>query len=254
MAEISVQGNQVHFQDTVKPLPHPVIFLHGAGGSHKSWRDQWAGLKGVARLVIPDLPGHARSAGPLPASIGEYARWVGAFAKELDIRRFLLAGHSMGGAIAMQAALDGVRGLEGLILVGTGAKMKVSPAIVEGVSARFREYAPEMVGMMTSPASAADLKDDVTSDVLSTRPGTFLSDFAACSAFDIRDRLGAIRVPTLVMGGVDDGLTPLRFAEYLATNIRGAVLKIIHDAGHLLMLEKPEVVNAVIRQFIHSLD
>jgi pimeloyl-ACP methyl ester carboxylesterase len=67
-------------------------------------------------------------------------------------------------------------------------------------------------------------------------------------------RLGEIRVPTLVVNGDDDRLTPLKYAEYLAANIRGAVLKIIHGAGHLAMLEKPAEVNAVIAAFVHSLE
>ncbi len=253
MPEILVGENNVHFQDTIRPAARPIVFLHGAGGSHHSWRDQWAGLKGVCRLVIPDLPGHGKSAGPLPASIGEYSRWVAAFVAELRLDAFLLAGHSMGGAIALQAALDGIPGLRGLVLVGTGARMKVSPAISDGIGSRFQSYAPEMVAMMTSPRTAAELKDDVTADVLSTQPATFLSDFAACTAFDVMDRLGAIQAPALVIAGDADVLTPLKYGEYLARNLGGAVLKIVHDAGHLAMLEKPVEVNEAIRHFVQSL-
>src|SRR5512138_712515 len=111
MPETLIQDNNVHFQDTIRPTPRPIVFLHGAGGSHHSWRDQWAGLKGVARLVIPDLPGHGKSEGPLPATVGEYCRWVADFVGELRLGSFLLAGHSMGGAVALQAALDGIPGL-----------------------------------------------------------------------------------------------------------------------------------------------
>ena len=89
---------------------------------------------------------------------------------------------------------------------------------------------------------------------MSTRPATFLADFRACSGFDLMSRLNAIRIPTLVVSGDDDRLTPLKYGEYLATNIPGAVLKIIHGAGHLAMLEKPTEVNAVISSFVHSLE
>jgi pimeloyl-ACP methyl ester carboxylesterase len=64
MPETTVQGHVVQFQDSVKASRRGIVFLHGAGGSHHTFRDQWAGLKGVARLVIPDLPGHGRSGGP----------------------------------------------------------------------------------------------------------------------------------------------------------------------------------------------
>jgi len=254
MPEIVFQGENVQFQDSLKASPRTVLFLHGAGGSHHTFRDQWAGLKGKARLVIPDLPGHAQSGGAPLDTVAAYASWVAAFVGELGVSRFVLAGHSMGGAIALQAALDGVKGIEALILLGTGARLKISPVIFEGISGRFREFVPELVEWMVSAASSSLLREDVTQDVLSTRPATFLADFRACNGFDVMSRLGEISVPTLVGSGDDDRLTPLKYGEYLATNIPGAVLKIIHGAGHLAMLEKSAEVNAVISAFLHSLD
>lgn len=254
MPELFVQGTDVHFQDTIKPMHRTVVFLHGAGGSHHTWRDQWAGLKGVARLVIPDLPGHAESMGDPRETVEEYAAWVADFVKEAGISKFVLAGHSMGGAIALQAAADRMKGLEALILAGTGAKLKVSPVIFNGIAGKFREFAPELVEWMMARATGPVLRDDVTKDILSTKPSTFASDFRACDGFDLRGRLDGIGVPTLVIVGDDDRLTPLRYSEYLATNIPGAVLKIIHDAGHIAMLEKSEEFNSVIAAFLHSLD
>ena len=68
MPEITVQGQVVQIQDSVKASQRGIVFLHGAGGSHHTFRDQWAGLKGLGRLVIPDLPGHGRSGGTPPES------------------------------------------------------------------------------------------------------------------------------------------------------------------------------------------
>jgi pimeloyl-ACP methyl ester carboxylesterase len=234
-------------------MPRTVVFVHGAGGSHHTWRDQWARLKGAARLVIPDLPGHAESMGSPRETVDEYAAWLADFVNEAGISKFVLAGHSMGGAIALQAALGRIAGLEALILSGTGAKLKVSPVIFGGIAARFREFAPVLVEWMMARESDATLRDDVTRDVHSTRPSTFAADFRACDAFDVRGRLGEIRVPTLVIVGDDDRLTPLKYSEFLATNIRGAVLKIIHGAGHIAMLEKPTEFNNVVASFLHSL-
>ncbi|MEK6779168.1 MAG: alpha/beta hydrolase [Candidatus Deferrimicrobiota bacterium] len=254
MPEVFVQGTDVHFQDTLKRLPRTIVFLHGAGGSHHTWRDQWAGLKGVARLVIPDLPGHAGSLGSPKDTVEGYADWLADFVKETGLGKFILAGHSMGGAVALQAALSRIEGLEALILAGTGAKLKVSPVIFDGIAGRFKEFAPELVEWMMARSSDQLLREDITRDVLSTRPSTFAADFRACDAFDVRGRLGGIDVPTLVIVGDDDRLTPLKYSEFLATNIRGAVLKILHDAGHVAMLEKPTGMNNVIASFVHSLE
>ncbi len=253
MPEILVQGDDVHFQDTVKKLPRTIVFLHGAGGSHHTWRDQWAGLKGVSRLVIPDLPGHAQSMGSPRETVEAYAEWLDGFVREAGLGKFILAGHSMGGAIAQQAALNRIEGMEALILAGTGAKLKVSPVIFDGIAVRFKEFAPELVDWMMARESGHLLRDDITRDVLSTKPSTFATDFRACDAFDIRGRLGEIGVPALVVVGDDDRLTPLKYSEFLATNVRGAVLKIIHGAGHVAMLEKPNEMNNVIASFVHSL-
>lgn len=254
MPEIAVQGDIVEFQDSMKAGKRTIVFLHGAGGTHHTFRDQWAVLRGGVRLVIPDLPGHGGSGGFPRESVEACAGWVAEFVKEVGLERFILAGHSMGGAIALQAALGGIRGLDALVLLGTGARLRISPAIFEGMGGRFREFAPEFVGWMTAAASSDLLRDDVTTDVLSTKAETYIADFRACNGFDVMNRLGEIRVPTLVVNGDEDRLTPLKYAEYLAVNIPGAVLKIIHGAGHLAMLEKPAEVNAVITAFVHSLE
>ncbi len=254
MPETTVHGCNVHFQDTVRSMPRTIVFLHGAGASHHIWRDQWAGLKGTARLVIPDLPGHAESSGTARESIQEYAAWLSDFIGELELGNFVLAGHSMGGAVALTAALSGIRGLDALILAGTGAKLRVSPIIFDGIANRFPEFAPEFVDLVMAKDAGSGLREELTTDVLSTRPSVFLADFRACDAFDVRDRLGAIGVPTLIINGDDDRLAPLKYGEYLATNIRGAVLKIMRGAGHVAMLEKPTEVNSVIASFIHSLE
>ncbi|MBF8257660.1 MAG: AB hydrolase-1 protein [Actinobacteria bacterium] len=253
MPEVIVQGFDVHFQDTLKSMPHTVVFIHGAGGSHHTWRDQWAGLKGVARLVVLDLPGHSGSLGTPRETVEGYAEWLADFIEEAGLGKFVLAGHSMGGAIAQQAALNRIPGLAALILAGTGAKLKVSPLILDGIANRFREFAPELVEWMMARETDRMLRDDVTMDVLSTRPGTWVADFLACDAFDVRGRLGEIRVPALAICGDDDRLTPLKYSEFLAANIRGAVLKIVHGAGHIAMLEKPNDVNNVIASFLQSL-
>ncbi|MCL2103147.1 MAG: alpha/beta hydrolase [Syntrophorhabdaceae bacterium] len=254
MPEMYVRDHFVYFQDTMKSSSHTILFLHGVGGSHYMFRDQWARLKGTARLIIPDLPGHARSGGTPLETISQAVGWLADFVKELGLKKFILAGHSMGGAIAIEAALKEMPGIEALIIISSGAKLKVDPEIVQGITERFNDFAPEFVDRMLSSETSADLREDVLQGFLSTRLETHLADFRMCNGFDRMDRIGVIRLPTLIINGTEDGLIPQKYGEYLATNIPGAVLKIMHGTGHLPVLERPVELGAVITAFLHSLD
>ena len=254
MPEMYVREQVVYFRDTMKASPRTILFLHGVGGSHHTFRDQWARLKGAARLVIPDLPGHARSGGAPFETISQAAFWVADFVKTLGLKKVILAGHSMGGAIAIEAALNELPGLQALIIIASGARLKVDPEIVQGIKERFSDFAPEFVNRILSHETSDGLREDVLQDFLSTRVETHLADFRACDNFDRMDRVGVIRLPTLVINGADDGLIPLKYGEYLAMNIPGAVMKVMHGTGHLPVLERPTEMVAVITAFLHSLD
>jgi pimeloyl-ACP methyl ester carboxylesterase len=78
--------------------------------------------------------------------------------------------------------------------------------------------------------------------MLQVAPQTIHDDFSACNAFDVTERLGEIRCPTLVICGTEDRLTPVKYATLLAERIPGAELKLIEGAGHMVMTEKPDLV------------
>ena len=114
----------------------PLVLIHGAGGSHLHW--------GVAVRTLPegdvyalDLPGHGRSAGSGRTTVAQYASWVIRLLDALGIERAVMAGHSMGGAIAQTAALEFPEGVRGLVLVGTGSRLRVVPSILEGTLCRY---------------------------------------------------------------------------------------------------------------------
>ena len=86
-----------------------------------------------------------------------------------------------------------------------------------------------------------------------TRPSVMHGDFLACNAFDIMESLPKIRVPTLVICGQDDQLTPARYSQHLADQIPKAQLKIISEAGHMVMLEQPQAVADELSAFLATL-
>jgi pimeloyl-ACP methyl ester carboxylesterase len=86
-----------------------------------------------------------------------------------------------------------------------------------------------------------------------TRPSVLYGDFLACDAFDVSARLADIAAPTIILCGAEDRMTPPKHSAFLKARIRGASIEILPDAGHMLMLEKPDEVAARIEVFVNTL-
>ncbi len=193
-----------------------LLFIHGAGGQNGLWMDMARRLENMA-VFAPDLPGHGQSDGQPSDSIPAYARWIVDFADAVGLDRFVPVGHSMGGGIALQLALDYPQRVAGLILVASGARLRVHPDLL----ATLRDTDPVMyTGML------------------------------ACDRFDVMPRLGEIHVPTLVINGTADDRTPLKYATFLRDRIAGAELTVVEGAGHEVMVERPAEVATAIQDFI----
>ncbi|MBI4589406.1 MAG: alpha/beta hydrolase [Candidatus Rokubacteria bacterium] len=233
--------------------PLTLCLVHGSGGSTLAWVRQLEGLADAARVVALDLPGHGDSAGEGSRSIDDYVSVVKAFVQAMRLGRVVLGGHSMGGAIAQATALAHPDLLSGLILVGTGARLRVLPRILELIASNYAEGCAFVNAYAFSPAASEALKEGAKAAILRTRPQVTHGDFTACNAFDVMDRVGNIRLPALVICGRDDRLTPPKYARFLAQRIPGARLVLVDKAGHYVQLEQPEIVNAEIREFLETL-
>ncbi len=228
----------------------PVVLVHGAGGRAEVWAPQLAGLADVARLIAVDLPGHGATGGRGCRQVEDYAAWVLGLLDALGLGRAVLVGHSMGGAIVQTMALAHPARVAALVLVGTGARLRVLPRILE----LFREGSPlgaELVaGLAYSPKTPPGAVVEAERALQETAAVVTLGDFLACDRFDVMTRLGRVETPTLVVVGLDDRLTPPKYAAYLARTIPGARLAEIEAAGHFPQLEQPAAVNAALRAFL----
>jgi len=227
-----------------------IVFIHGAGGNHTHWLYQTSSLGNQFLCLAVDLPGHGLSEGQASDSIKEYADFVHDFIEHVAGGPVFLAGHSMGGAIAMEFGLCFPDKLSGLILIGTGARLRVAQPILEtfGAGKHFLSFTDYAYGSGTPP----ELLQKAKQEMLETDPLVFYNDLTACNNFDIMERISDIRLPTLVLGASDDRLTPLKYSRYLAENIINSRLEIIEGSGHMMMLEKPSEVNSHIEQFVKS--
>jgi pimeloyl-ACP methyl ester carboxylesterase len=251
MPTISLNGETIFFSRRGHQHERHILFVHGAGGTHNIWGHQVANLRGVGALAL-DLPGHGRSTGDGRATIPDYVEVIRRFLDALRLKRVVLAGHSMGGAIAQMLALTHPDRLAGLVLVGTGARLRVTPAILEVVQSDFQGAVRTLVRYAYGPDASPELVDQGTREWMANRPEVLHGDFTACDRFDIMTRLGEITCPTLIITGTEDRLTPPKYATYLRDHIPGAELVLVERAGHMVMVEKPEAVTAAIQTFLDA--
>jgi pimeloyl-ACP methyl ester carboxylesterase len=228
----------------------PLVLVHGAGGSAELWPRQLDALADVARVFAPDLPGHGPLGGRGRPSIATYAEWLDSFIAAVTEERVVLVGHSMGGAVAQALALLRPERLVGLVLLATGARLRVMARLVELLRHDPRQGQSLIQDLSFGAAAAPECAALVARVLREGPPLVTLGDFLACDRFDARERLATIRIPTLVVAGAADRLTPPRYARLLAETIPGARLVEIEAAGHFPHLEQPELVNAAIRAFL----
>ncbi len=232
----------------------PVILIHGAGGNHLSWPPQIRRLED-GKIYALDLPGHGQSEGVGKHSVDEYAEDVIAFMKELKIRAAVLVGVSMGSAIALTIALKYPKKVLGLGLLGSGAKLRVAQAILETAgNPNTFESAVDMINEGCFSASVSQSLLELSKrQMLEIRPPVLQGDFLACNAFDIVGQLEKIDLPTLILCGAEDKMTPVKFSELLHVGIVNSQLHIVDSAGHLVMLEQPDIVADLLKKFIDDL-
>ena len=133
------------------------VLIHGAAGSHLDWPPQLRLIKGMGSCAL-DLPGHGRSTRPARTSVSAYADDVLAMANMLGLTEILLMGHSMGGAIAMNIALRQPLTVVGLVLVATGARLRVKDALLDMVTEDY-ERAVDLVTTLAWSQDAPAEKD-----------------------------------------------------------------------------------------------
>ncbi len=226
----------------------PLLFCHGSGGRHNHWLYQLKGLKGEANPLAVDLPAHGRSEGVPADKIEIYREWLRRFCKEAGLGPLILAGHSMGGAIALDYALNYPDEVLGLILVGSGGRLRVLPAFLEELA---RGNVPKTItGYLYGPAASKELLKEGQKEVNSTDASIYYADFKACDNFDVMEDLPRIGQPALMICGSEDQLTPVKYSRYLENILPNGQVKIIEGAGHMVMLEKPDMVNRAIADFI----
>lgn len=229
----------------------PILLIHGAGGSHLSWPPEIRRLVGYNVYAL-DLPGHGKSEAFGEQTISAYADHVLTWMEAVNHYRAILVGHSMGGAIALKIAMEHAPRVGGLGLLGIGTPFEVPADILENLSnaAMLSAALNRIKALSVSPTTPPRLADLVFKRLAEMRASVLRGDFLACARFDLTNTLPHVTHPTLIIAGAQDQMTPLRYAQLLSKKIKSAELRVIPEAGHLLMLEKPNETAEHLRAFL----
>ena len=258
MGSAVIDGRTVHYhtvEGRTEPAGRKVLYVHGTGCNGQVWLPHMTMIADAHTPVAIDLPGHGQSPGSGYRGVGDYTHFVVELAKTLGWDRFVVAGHSLGGAIALLTALYDGDLLDGLILVDTGARLRVDPVLLRGAreaAAAGRAPATERSWSFASgtPQSVVDAVQQLTAG---TDPAVTYQDWIADDTFDVMSRVKDIHVPTLAICGAQDRLTPVKYHQFLAAQIPDCQLTIVNDAGHWMFWERPEVFTRTIRAFLDKL-
>jgi len=227
-----------------------VLFIHGAGGGQYTWSYQKGFFEKQFNPIVIELPGHGESGEEGEEEIGRYAEHVRTFLKTLGLQKVFLIGHSMGGAIVQTLALTHPEMIKGIVLVGTGARLKVLPMILDGIKNNFEETVKKINQFAYSQKASSDLIEKSVSTMLQCRAEVLCGDFLACDRFDFMNEVGKINLPTLILCGDDDQLTPIKYSQFLQRRIKGSKMEVLPNAGHMAMMESPQAFNEKIGEFI----
>ena len=224
-----------------------LYFIHGAGSTAQVWDKQIEHFPGSEAV---SLPGHP--VGPGMSTVPDYANWLRGQIDPQGERVPVVVGHSMGGGIAIQYALQFPERLKALVLVSTGARLRVSPQIFGELEKGVEAATDFVLRWAFSKHAAPGMIANARLERLKVSAETVRGDFKSCDSFDATQELGKIAVPTLILCGTDDVMTPTKYAGFLHSHIPGSVLRIIPDAGHMVMIEQPEAVDSAIKEFLTS--
>ncbi len=269
MSTITVNGIRVHYQRLGDHGP-PIVFLHGWASSWRIWERTARQLAARRyRCYALDLPGFGDSDKPPDGwyTIPNFTALVRGFCRACGLERAIVAGHSMGGMIALNLALRSPGAVGGLILadVPIGGSRSLLLRLVPDWPLAQRVFAGWQNWGRPTALSYLTIYHDVRAvdgvalqrnfeDVSRASPTAVLSSLRAIGHTDLRPRLGDVGVPTLVVAGANDLLVPVRQARLLCEELRNARLHILPRTGHLPMDERPEEFDRLVSEFLREVN
>ena len=255
---ITNNGYGIGFEEAGTGEAVPIIFLHGVGSDKSVWRPQLEHFGRTRRAIAFDYPGYGDSdPAPEGTTRDDYASVVISAMRELGIDRSHICGLSLGGVVAIAIHHADEKRCASLILADTFAIHPQGEAIYARAmtaSENLRSMAEARVDMLLAQPSAPRVRREVVETMSGIDPQAYCIGAEAVWLADQRERAKQIHVPTLILVGDQDLITPPELSDELAGLIPDARVQVIEDAGHISNLEKPAEFNHALELFIGQLD
>jgi 3-oxoadipate enol-lactonase len=236
----------------------PIVFLHGVGSDKSVWRPQLAHFGRERRAIAFDYPGYGDSdPAPEGTTRDDYAGAIHSAMHELDIERAHVCGLSLGGVVALALCHAVPNHCASLILADSFAAHPDGQAIYDrslAASADLRAMAEARVDVLLAQPADPAVRSEVVETMARIDPAAYRIGAEAVWLADQRQRATAIRLPTLVLCGAEDKVTPPALSRDLAQLIPGARYEPIEGAGHISNLERADAFNALVDAFIRGVE
>ena len=236
--------------------PTPIVFLHGVGSDKSAWRGQLEHFAAARHAIAFDYPGYGESdPADSEADHDNFASAILSAMDTLEVGRAHICGLSLGGVVAIamhNAAPDRCASLiiADSFSIHPEGRGLFNRSVKASRSMTMRELAEDRVEMLLAPNANDDLRDEVVATMAAINPDAYRAGARAVWLADQRDRLDQIAVPTLVIVGDQDRITPPMLSRDLVSRIAGSRLVEIGGSGHLANLEQPAAFNAAIDRFL----
>lgn len=255
MGSIATARGRIGFDETGSGEGLPILFLHGVGSDKSVWAPQLAHFGMSRRAVAFDYPGYGESEFAENSTRDDFAAAIFAAMDALDIERAHVCGLSLGGVVAIAMHATAPRRCASLIIADSFAVHPDGQAIHDrsvaaSRSMTMREMAEARTGILLGSVATPELRAEVIETMAAIDPAAYRAGAAAVWLANQRDRARAIDVPTLILVGDEDGITPPALSEELANLIPGSRLDRIAEAGHLANAEQPEAFNVAVESFL----
>ena len=259
MSKVQTDVGVIGVDETGGGPATPILFLHGVGSDKSVWHPQLAAFAVTRRAIAIDYPGYGESEPHEGATRDDFARAALAALDALGIERAHICGLSLGGVVAIAMHALAPERCASLILADTFAIHPDGQAIYDrsvaaSESMTMRELAEARAPSLLGAAAGEAIKTEVIATMGRIDPAAYRQGAQAVWLADQRNRAAAIAVPTLILVGEEDRITPPALSQALAKLVRGASLEVIAGAGHLANLEQPAAFNSVVDAFLAGVD